>query len=97
MTPSKEQIIEWARAVGWEVHPRKEQVRVGADALAGLDSTPKVERFAAIVDATAYAKGQEDMRERCAKLCESMEYEFKAGHECAAAIRAMPIQKGGGT
>lgn len=45
--------------------------------------------------AAAYTKGREDMRERCAKLCESMEYEFKAGHECAAAIHALPIQKGG--
>lgn len=39
-----------------------------------------------LTDALAQAKAEE--REVCAKVCESMEYEFKAGHECAAAIRA---------
>ena len=39
-----------------------------------------------LTDALAQAKAEE--REVCAKVCESMEYEFKAGHECAEAIRA---------
>ena len=39
-----------------------------------------------LTDALAQAKAEE--REVCAKVCESMEYEFKAGHECADALRA---------
>jgi len=44
MTP--EQITEIARQAGMEIHPRKMQIRVGADAALGLDSTEVVMRFA---------------------------------------------------
>ena len=44
-----------------------------------LFGVSQIERFAALVVAAE--------REACAKVCESMEYEFKAGYECAAAIR----------
>ena len=84
-TPARDEVIQMAREAGFT--PQRGECVF----------TEMLERFAAIVAAAAYARGQEDMRERCAKLCESMEYEFKAGHECAAAIRALSIQKGGGT
>lgn len=38
-----------ARDAGFEVHERKQEVRVGIDALIGIDSTAKLERFAALV------------------------------------------------
>lgn len=47
----KDDIIRMALEAGLDVHPRKEQVRVGIDALIGIDSTEKVERFAELVRA----------------------------------------------
>lgn len=44
-------IIEMAREAGFEVHERKQQARVGLDALCGIDSTAKLERFAELVRA----------------------------------------------
>lgn len=44
-----EQITELARQAGMEIHPRKMQIRVGADAALGLDSTDVVMRFATLV------------------------------------------------
>lgn len=46
-----EEIIAMAREAGFEVHERKQQVRVGVDALLGIDSTDKLDRFAALVAA----------------------------------------------
>ena len=60
---NRDDIIRMAREAGLEVHPRKEQVRVGIDALMGIDSTEKVERFAALVAAAE--------RETCAKVCDA--------------------------
>ncbi len=59
---TKDDIIAMAREAGLEVHPRKEEIRVGTDAMWGFDSTPKVKRFAALVAAAE--------REACAKVCE---------------------------
>lgn len=58
-----------------------------------------------------YAKGQETMRERCAKVCDDLErakwesvsdiaqnkgrIAFAGPVHCATGIRALPIQKGG--
>lgn len=44
-------IIRMAREAGFEVHDRKQQARVGMDALLGIDSTEKLERFAGLVAA----------------------------------------------
>lgn len=42
----RDKIIRMAREAGFEVHDRKQQARVGMDALLGIDSTEKLERFA---------------------------------------------------
>lgn len=42
----RDNIIRMAREAGFEVHDRKQQARVGMDALLGIDSTEKLERFA---------------------------------------------------
>lgn len=42
----KDKVIQLAREVGFEVHPYKQQARVGMDALIGADSTPKLLAFA---------------------------------------------------
>ncbi len=86
---TRDDIIRMAREAGLEVHDRKEQVRVGMDALLGIDSTAKVERFAVLVAAAE--------REACAKVCETYET-ASIRHEspstamifnhCAKAIRA---------
>ena len=77
---TRDDIIRMAREAGFEVHPRKEQVRVGIDALMGIDSTEKVERFAALVAAAE--------REACAKVCEEHWRNNGNAMECADAIRA---------
>lgn len=48
---NKQQIMDLARQVGFEVHDRKQQARVGVDALLGIDSTDKLARFAELVAA----------------------------------------------
>ena len=58
---TRDQIIQWAREAGFEIHDRKQQARVGVDALIGIDSTDKLTRFAQLARA--------DERERCAKEC----------------------------
>lgn len=63
---TREEIISMAREAGFEVHDRKQQVRVGLDALIGIDSTEKLERFAALVEARASAVE----REACAQVAE---------------------------
>lgn len=46
-----EDVIRMAREAGFEIHERKQQARVGADALFGIDSTPKLLKFANLVAA----------------------------------------------
>ena len=68
----REEIIRMAREAGAiPIHKRPKELAVVGN--------ENIERFAALVAAAE--------REACAKVCESMEYEFKAGYECAAAIR----------
>ncbi len=55
-------VIRMAREAGFEVHERKQQARVGMDALCGIDSTEKLERFAELAQAAE--------RERWAKVAE---------------------------
>jgi hypothetical protein len=62
-------LIEMAQEAGFEVHERKQQARVGLDAICGIDSTAKLKRFAELIRA--------DEREACAKL--SDEYAKWAG------------------
>jgi len=82
----REDIIRIAREAGFEVHERKQQARVGLDALLGIDSTDKLERFAALVAAAE--------REACAKLADGQIERWVddraryASSECAASIRA---------
>lgn len=85
MKPTKEQIIEWASEAGF---------MYCKDYSEGWLVT--MERFANI----AYAKGQEDMRERCASLAETTPKVWDCGapppqQRIATAIRALSIQKGG--
>jgi len=47
----REDIIRMAQEAGFEVHERKQQARIGVDALLGVDSTEKLQRFAASVAA----------------------------------------------
>lgn len=61
----REDIIRMAQEAGFEVHERKQQARVGIDALLGVDSTEKLQRFAALVAAAE--------REACATVCETAE------------------------
>jgi hypothetical protein len=70
--------IEMAREAGFE------RV-IGVNQKTGIQTiesyaNDSLQRFEALIRA--------DEREACAKVCEEMEYEFKPGHECAAAIRA---------
>lgn len=64
---NRDDVIRMARESGIEVHPRKDEARIGWDAIAGLDSTPKLERFAALV--------AEYERQKCCEIiygqCES--------------------------
>ena len=48
---TRDEIIRMASECGFEVHERKQQVRVGMDTLFVCDSTAKLERFAALVAA----------------------------------------------
>ena len=56
---NRETIIQIAREAGFEVHEQKQQARVGIDALIGVDSTAKLERFYALAVAAE--------RKECAK------------------------------
>ncbi len=85
MTP--EQITELARQAGMEIHPRKMQIRVGADAALGLDSTEVVMRFAQKLCNAAL--------EEAAVKCDSLDndqndeaYRF-AATMCAIKIRSL--------
>ena len=61
---TRDEIISMAREAGFEVHERKQEARVGMDALLGNDSTGKLERFAALVAAKEreriFGKAQSD-------------------------------------
>ncbi len=47
----KELILKLAQEAGIEVHPYKQEARMGVDALTGCDSTEKLTRFAELVAA----------------------------------------------
>ena len=70
-------VEELAREAGFEVHERKKQVRVGIDALVGIDSTQKLSRFRDLV------------LEEAAKVCSP----YTLGQWNADAIRAMKGHK----
>lgn len=57
-----DQITSLAKQAGMEVHPRKMQIRVGADAALGFDSTEVVTRFAELVRAEALRDASEFCR-----------------------------------
>ena len=59
MTADRDGIIAMAREAGFEIHERKQQARVGMDALMGINSTEKLQHFAALAAAAE--------REACAK------------------------------
>ena len=62
-----------AREAGFEVHERKKEVRVGLDALLGINSTAKLERFAALVlEEAAKAAEVSESREQCVIAIRSM-------------------------
>ena len=65
---TQDEILSMARDAGMEVHPRKDQIRIGYARIAGLDSTPEVMRFAALVAAKAAA----EEREACTAACEKI-------------------------
>jgi hypothetical protein len=46
---TREELLMMAREAGIEVHPSKQQARIGLDALIGCDSTGKLARFAELV------------------------------------------------
>lgn len=60
---TQDEILSMARDAGMEVHPRKDQIRIGYARIAGLDSTPEVMRFAALVAAKAAAEEREETKE----------------------------------
>lgn len=64
---NRDDVLRMAQEAGFEVHDRKQQARVGMDAILGIDSTEKLERFAAIVAAMVAAHE----REACAKVCDA--------------------------
>jgi len=70
-----------AREAGFEVHERKKEFRVGIDALIGIDSTAKLERFAALV------------LEEAAKACDDIWQEDGTAMQCRAAI-PLPPERG---
>lgn len=86
-------IIEAAREAGFEVHPSKQQARVGWDALTGDDSTPKLARFYAI----ARAEALEDAAKVCDRGAEMMLHGYKreGAARCAESIRALKEQQHG--
>ena len=49
-------LIRMAKECGFEVHERKQEVRIGIDALTGVDSTAKLRRFAELIRADERAK-----------------------------------------
>lgn len=55
-TLSKDEVIAMAREAGFAVHDRKQQVRVGMDAMLSIDSTEKLERFAPLCRADLVAE-----------------------------------------
>ena len=69
---TQDEVLSMARDAGMEVHPRKDQIRIGYARIAGLDSTPEVMRFAALVAAKAVA----EEREACAQACDECRDEF---------------------
>ena len=82
---NKERLIELAREAGLEVHPRKEQIRVGFDALLGIDSTEKVERFAQAI--------RNEALEDAMNICESHWSVEGIAQRCYEGIHALKEQQ----
>lgn len=57
---NRDEILSMAREAGIEVHPGKQQARVGFDTLIGCDSTPKLTRFAELVAAKGRTARQQN-------------------------------------
>ena len=98
MKPTKEQIIEWTTLTYELGGHRLDQNEVRQ----ALESDPETLEAAieliAIATASVYAKGQEDMRERCLDICDGIgeNNSWSDANDAAHAIRTLPIQKGGG-
>jgi len=71
MTPTPEQVAQWAREAWQSRHPTNAWL---------ADCQPLFERLV--------TRAMAEQAEADAKLCDSLEYEFKSGANCAAAIRA---------
>jgi hypothetical protein len=77
-------LIEMAREAGFEVHERKQQARVGLDAICGINSTAKLERFAELIREDATAKE----RYRCSQLAIKCSWEVE-GTQSALRVEAL--------
>lgn len=80
---NRDDILRMAREAGFEVHDRKQQARVGMDALLGIDSTDKLERFHALAverERAARQSAQAENEELKARLA-------RAGVEQRRAVR----------
>lgn len=77
---NRDDVLRMAREAGFEVHDRKQHARVGMDAMLGIDSTAKLERFAALVASAE--------REECAVVAESGFRFALDGYQIADSIRA---------
>lgn len=100
-------VEELAREAGFEVHERKKQVRVGIDALVGIDSTAKLERFRDLVleeaakacdsiseDQWALYKGRKPYTGReHGRFSDVVQGKADGADHCAQSIRAMKGQK----
>ena len=91
---TNEQITELAKQAGMEIHPRKMQIRVGADAALGLDSTDVVMRFATLVRNAALEEAAVTCEEAMSGIWEfHPEYVNEVGRNCctnlAKRIRSM--------
>lgn len=83
---NREDVINLAKEAGIEVHPRKNEARVGIDCITGEDSTEKLARFAALVAA--------EERRKCAKIAASLVPPFeRLDCQRAAGFKAREIAK----
>ena len=79
---TRDEVIAMARECGIEIHERRQQARIGMDAMLGVDLTDKLQKFAALVAAKE--------REECAVLLVGYPHWLGnvAKSEISAAIRA---------
>lgn len=77
MKPTTDDVLKWALEAGFERHDYM------------LNYPKELESFAAL----AYAAGAAAMKERCAKVCESLfdaeDHSCDEAEQCAVAIRAL--------